>query len=1006
MAQPLTVLALTPSIGGYFYGELIAGLTREIVGAGARLVIVQTLEAGTNDGEVGEAGAVGDFATPVAWSQVDGVVSLNSAVCSSYLQQLRDAGKPVVLTTAASLSFAAPLVRPDNTGGTFSAVEHLIGHGHTRIGFVGNFTQPDVLERYEGYVQALHAHHLTADPALVFAAHKNTRSGGVLAARALLDSTSRPTAVMAATDRNAIGFMATLIEAGVAVPRDIAVIGFDNAEAAAFNTPALSSVNQRFDEIGALAGRLVLAEMRGEVVPYETFSPKSIALATRESCGCSTARTDIENGRGDSAPAASSSVLRDELQDALYGALLTGQDGADRSLHAAVLAVVSEADRLLGSGDRVTNSEIQALTASLSRLGPQPDVLRRITFALTDYVQRSITWASEGRGGEAPNVSAARLTAALWQLQAGVFLRQAEAAEVMLDTQLSVDARLLDTSSSDPRKLDWLASTHVRAGVLALWEDDPSSGRLRVAGTYDTAGLLPSLVDTIATPEGFPPSALISMVEPAEREACIVVPVSTTERDWGLLAVVGGESTTTATRKSYQHWAGLLCASLESHRLQEAVRKSALFDALTGLPNRELFVRQLEHALALWHRAQTPFAVLFLDLDGFKLINDSLGHQMGDRVLIAVGSDIARELRSVDTGARFGGDEFVILLTDTNAAGALVVAQRVQASLAEAHDFEGHEIVTRVSIGIATSAIDYSSAEEVLHDADTAMYRAKSTEPGTVAFFDAPMHVSALLRASLARELHLGLRENQFDLHYQPIVNLVSGRTDRFEALVRWRHPERGQLLPDEFLPAMEETGLIVQLGHWVITEVCRQLVEWGPEVVNVSINISDKEFWSQDLLTRVLATLQLHNLAPDRLTLEITEGVLMRRPELALRTMKKMHEAGLRLHIDDFGTGYSSLETLHRFPVDAFKIDRSFIRTMASSENSVELISALVKLGKALGIAVVAEGVETAEQLEFLQEIGCATGQGYLFMPAVAGDRVADLLGHSLHADTIVVTP
>jgi len=671
-----------------------------------------------------------------------------------------------------------------------------------------------------------------------------------------------------------------------------------------------------------------------------------------------------------------------------------------------VLAATTEVDTLLGKGDRVTTAEIQALTASLSRLGPRPDVLRRLTSALTEYLQHSIAMPSRGCGDGAERVSAALLTAAMWQLQSGAFLRQSEAAETMLDTQLAVDARLLDTSHADPRRLDWLASTHVRAGALALWEGDPSSGRLRVAGTYDPAGLLPGLVDTTTTPEGFPPAALISMVEPSEREVCIVVPVSTKERDWGLLAVVGGDSTTTATRKSYQHWAGLLCASLESHDLQEAVRKSALFDGLTGLPNRRLFVTQLEHALARWQRFHTPFAVLFLDLDGFKLVNDALGHQMGDRVLKAVGAGITSELRSVDTGARFGGDEFVILLTDTDAAGALVVAQRVQANLARVHEFDGHEIVTRASIGVATSAIEYTSAEQVLHDADTAMYRAKSAEPGTVTFFDAQMHVNALRRASLAAELDRGLQENQFELHYQPIVDLASGRTDRFEALVRWRHPERGQLLPDEFLPAMEETGLIIQLGHWVITEVCRQLVAWGPAVINVSINISDKEFWSQDLLTRVLAALERYDLQPGRLTLEITEGVLMRRPELALRMMHKMHEAGLRLHIDDFGTGYSSLETLHRFPVDAFKIDRSFIRTLASSDNSVELISALVKLGKALDIAVVAEGVETGAQLEFLKEIGCATGQGYLFLPAVAGDRVADLLGHSLHTNDLDQTP
>jgi diguanylate cyclase (GGDEF)-like protein len=578
-------------------------------------------------------------------------------------------------------------------------------------------------------------------------------------------------------------------------------------------------------------------------------------------------------------------------------------------------------------------------------------------------------------------------------------LEQAEITDSAIIEQFVVDAGLLDAGGSDPRDLRWLTGTRVKAGVLALWEDGNGRKLLKVVGVYDPAEVVPIVVGTMLSSEEFPPEPLIVGATAGGREACVVVPVSTKERDWGLLAVVAEIDPTTA-RETLQHWAALLCASLESQRLQEVVRRSALFDALTGLPNRQFFVKQLEHALALWQRSQTPFAVLFLDVDGFKLVNDSLGHQMGDRVLVAVGADITQELRSVDTGARFGGDEFVILLTDTDAAGALVVAQKVQARLAKVHEFGGHEIVVRASIGIATSVIDYVSAEDVLHDADTAMYQAKSAEPGTVAFFDAPMHVSALLRASLTRELDEGLRENQFELHYQPIVNLTTGRTDRFEALVRWRHPERGQLLPDEFLPSMEETGLIVQLGHWVITEVCRQLVEWGPEVVNVSINISDKEFWSQDLLTRVLASVQRHDLAPDRLTLEITESVLMRRPELALRLMKKMHEAGLRLHIDDFGTGYSSLETLHRFPVDAFKIDRSFIRTLTSSDNSVELISALVKLGKALGIAVVAEGVETGEQLAFLQEIGCATGQGYLFMPAVSGDRVADLLGHSLHAE------
>ena len=994
MSRPLSILVLTPSLGGNFFGDLFAGIAREVVGAGGRLVVVETLQAASPRDEAGEEG---DFATRVAWSQVDAVVSITTAVRAAYLHRLRAAGKPVVLVSSTQMAdFHAPVARPDNRHGTIAAVEHLIDHGHSRIGFVGNLAQQDIRDRHAAYQHVLETHGLKVDPALMFAAPENAETGGDIAARGLLNSPHRPTALMVATDRNAIGVIRTVSGAGIVVPRDLAIVAFDNIAAGTFSVPTLTTVNQSFDEVGALAGRLILAKLRGDEVPDTTVESESAALIVRESCGC-----DVDFRHTDGRVSVSSlgtplDRLRDELQDVLRHDLLTGDVVADDRSHETIVETVREAMRLIELGDAVTAAQVKALTGVLQTLASRPDTIRRFTDALTDYAQRTGTPEPPQKGERSP--VPARVAAALWKIHAGAFLEEAEITDSAIAEQYVVDAGLLDAAASDPRDLLWLKGTRVKAGALALWEDSPFHDRLRIVGVHDPDGVQPHSVGAVLPSEEFPPDSLIRSAATGSREVCVVVPVSTRERDWGLLALVAEIDPTTA-HETFQHWAALLCASLESQRLQEVVRRSALFDSLTGLPNRMLFVRQLEHALALWQRSRTPFAVLFLDVDGFKLINDSLGHQMGDRVLISVGADISRELRAVDTGARFGGDEFVILLTDTDAEGALVVAKRLQARLAEVHEFDGHEIVTRASIGIATSVIEYTSAEEILHDADTAMYRAKSAEPGTVAFFDAPMHVSALRRAALARELDLGLRTNQFELLYQPIVNLTSGRTDRFEALVRWRHPDRGQLLPEEFLPAMEETGLIVQLGHWVITEVCRQLVEWGPEVVNVSVNISDKEFWSQDLLTRVLATLRRHELAPERLTLEITEGVLMRRPELALRMMHKMHEAGLRLHIDDFGTGYSSLETLHRFPVDAFKIDRSFIRTLTSSDNSAELISALVKLGKALGIAVVAEGVETGEQLEFLQDIGCATGQGYLFMPAVAGDRVAALLGRSLHA-------
>jgi DNA-binding LacI/PurR family transcriptional regulator len=278
MTDPMTVLALTPSMSGHYFRELLAGLTREVVGAGGHLVIVETLEAGANRDEVG---VPGDFATPVAWSEVDGVVSIMTAVGAAYLCQLRDGGKSVVLSSAQMADFYAPVALPDNHGGTFTAVEHLIGHGHTRIGFVGNLAQQDVRDRHAAYLQALETHSLTADPTLLFASSDNDETGGVRAARDLLESPHRPTALMVATDRNAIGLMRTLIDAGLAIPGDLAVVAFDNIEAGAFSNPTLSSVNQRFDEVGALAGRLVLAQMLGEAVPFTAHILPAAVIALR-----------------------------------------------------------------------------------------------------------------------------------------------------------------------------------------------------------------------------------------------------------------------------------------------------------------------------------------------------------------------------------------------------------------------------------------------------------------------------------------------------------------------------------------------------------------------------------------------------------------------------------------------------------------------------------------------------------------------------------------------------
>ncbi len=999
MARPLTALVLTPSLGYDFFTDVLTGVAREIVAADGRLVVVETLQEFAPRDQAGEQG---DFDLPVAWSQVDGVISLTTAVGEEYLRNLHEANKPVVLLSSTQMEdFHAPVARPDNYLGGVAATEHLLAHGHTSIGFVGNLGQRDIRDRYDAFRKTLEQHGHTMAAGHLFESPENGETGGAIAARGIIDSPHRPTALVVATDRNALGLIEALHGAGLEVPRDIAVVAYDNMAGATFSTPPLTTIDARFDEVGALASRLLISAIRGETPANETFMPNLAALVLRESCGCTADATVTSEGMGNLPAEGDADPLRSRLQDVLERPLLTGAAEVDVRTHAAVQELVTDAIGLVTRQEAISNAEAQALTNRLWNLTSRADTIRRFSDALMDYA-RAHAATAEGDASTSVTIPS-RLAAALWRAQAGSAIHQVERNDNAIIEQYVVDAGLLDTAGGDPRDLLWLSGTSVKAAALALWEGEAESGVLRVVGEYDAYGRDLHLIDATMPAQDFPPQVLTARASATDREITVVVPVSTRDHDWGLLALVADLDSTTA-RETFQHWAALLCAALQSQRRQDELRRTALFDSLTDLPNRQLFVQQLEQAIARWKRDGTAYSVLFLDLDGFKLINDSLGHQMGDRVLKTVGAEIAHQLRGVDTAARFGGDEFVILLADTEPGRAMVAAQRIQAALGQVRNFDGHEIETRASIGIASSAVGYTSAEDVLRDADAAMYRAKAAEPGSVAYFDAPMHDSARRRAALAREVLKGLQSKEFEVHYQPIVNLATGRADRFESLVRWNHPERGLIEPDAFLADIEETSLIVQLGHWVLNEVCRQLAQWGTSVANVSVNISDKEFWSQDLLSHVLATLQRHHLTPDVLTLEITEGVLMRRPEMALRIMHKLHEAGLRLHIDDFGTGYSSLETLHRFPVEAFKIDRSFIQSLSGEDNSAELISSLVKLGKALGLSVLAEGVETEEQRSFLEELGCVTGQGFLFMPPVTGDKVAELLGRPLndHGDAV----
>jgi len=466
-----------------------------------------------------------------------------------------------------------------------------------------------------------------------------------------------------------------------------------------------------------------------------------------------------------------------------------------------------------------------------------------------------------------------------------------------------------------------------------------------------------------------------------------------------------------------------MAETLEQRETQ--LERQAFYDPLTQLPNRSLFMDRLEHVLQRARCKDDLFAVLLLDLDRFKMINDSLGHGSGDQLLIEIAHRLKTCLRPGDAIARFGGDEFTILLeTVQDLSDVIAIVEHMQKQLVPPFNFNGHEIFTTASVGIALSRLKvatsgglgesvYCQPEDLLRDADTAMYRAKELGGGRCAVFDTAMHTRVINRWQLETSLRQAMEHQEFVLHYQPIVLLATSQVVGFEALVRWNHPQRGLVHPVEFISVIEEMGLIQSMGQWVLHEACRQMRTWREQIglqnaagvfptnkdfaLTISVNLSCKQLLQPNLVEQIQQVLRETNLPTSVLKLELTESLFMESSDFIMEQLLQLRSSGIQLYVDDFGTGYSSLSRLQNFPLHALKIDQTFIKAVGTHQGNAGVVQAIVTLAHSLQLDLVAEGIESASQVTYLQQLGCKYGQGYFFSRPLDGEAAGALIGSSV---------
>jgi len=965
---------LTPFTGGFYYGAAMAGIERAAARRGATVVALQTTGLELASREAPEDQYLGLDA-------VDGWLAVNQFDAPAFTARIRARKVPLVYVNSRPETEGGSCVLPDNHTSMRAAVRHLIDHGHRRIAFAGFLGQADLRERYDAYLAALAEGGLAIDPALLFESPANFELDGEAIGERLLAGGLPCTAIVAGTDRLALGILDALRKSGISVPSDLALVGFDDIENAQLVDPPLTTVRQNFGLVTATAAELLLDHLLNEV-PLPSLVRVPTAFVPRQSCGCRMTNSVAPVATVEPIEEAEPALARALLAAAARGSVADASDtwpGA-RTI-AALLGCVRRGETILDDQD------LNPLWSDFLEGHRDAASIDRVLTVLEGNVRR---WPVEGPAARALGSALRQLRVALIRNWRRLEIERNRFYESVAESNAKINHALATWRPSDGMDLSWLGWTRASYACLGVWSEAEGVRTLNIVGEYAGAEGAEHIRGSTHVPAQFPPRSIAELTRGfGKRNVLTVVPVKSGQRERGVLAIAAPIEVELLDRVGNAgDWAAQVGAALERAEVDQELRKNAFHDALTGLPNRAFLMQRLEE-LALERTAS--FAVLFLDLDDFKQINDSKGHSAGDQLLVEIAGRIQRAVGEAGMVARLGGDEFGVVLPHAgDQRDVLALVRAIQAVLGTPFMLDGDVVFTSCSIGAVFRGNESDSPAALLRDADTAMYRAKLQGRGGYEVFHQGMHTQAVERLRLDSRLRQALERGEFALVYQPIVSLATGRPVSAEALIRWHHPEQGFLSPARFMSVAEDVGLSIPIGCWALETACRAAKSWfradGPPVY-VSVNVAAEHLLSPGFVEFIENLLVKNELPPQALALELVERSLAQERELTIRVLGRLLDLGVRVAVDDFGTGYSSLSYLKDFPVSILKIDRSFVHGLSSDARDAAIVQAIVTMARGLGLSVVAEGVENEEQLHALIVKGCDSVQGYLFSRPLAVD-------------------